>query len=100
MQEKAAYVGFDWERIEPVWEKVHEELRELSQAQREADSDAIEQELGDVLFSLVNLGRFLGVWLLGGWVPGPGWPWPPPSIPGAGCASLKGVDERACLSRP
>ena len=61
IQEKAAYVGFDWERIEPVWEKVHEELRELSQAQRESNSEAVEQELGDVLFSLVNLGRFLGV---------------------------------------
>ncbi len=61
LQEKAAYVGFDWERIESVWEKVHEELRELSQAQRESDSEAIEQELGDVLFSLVNLGRFLGI---------------------------------------
>ncbi len=61
IQEKAAYGGFDWERIEQVWGKVHGEVRELSQAQREADGDAVEQELGDVLFSLVNLGRFLGV---------------------------------------
>jgi tetrapyrrole methylase family protein/MazG family protein len=61
IQEKAAYVGFDWNDVELVWEKVHEELDELHRAQKDADQDALEEELGDLLFSLVNLGRFLGL---------------------------------------
>jgi len=61
LQEKAAYVGFDWNAIEPVWEKVREELNELLKARQADDCDALEEELGDLLFSLVNLGRFLGV---------------------------------------
>jgi MazG family protein len=61
VQEKAAYVGFDWDTMEPVWEKVREELEELRSAHQSQDRDAIEDELGDLLFSLVNLGRFLGV---------------------------------------
>ena len=61
IQEKAAYVGFDWPSIEPVWEKVHEEIDELQTACVAGESDDIEEELGDVLFSLVNLGRFLGL---------------------------------------
>jgi tetrapyrrole methylase family protein/MazG family protein len=61
IQEKAAYVGFDWNDIEPVWGKVQEELSELQRAHQNADQDALEEELGDLLFSLVNLGRFLGL---------------------------------------
>ncbi len=61
IQEKAALVGFDWTDVEPVWEKVHEELAELQLAHRTNDPDALEDELGDVLFSLVNLGRFFGI---------------------------------------
>ena len=61
IQEKAAYVGFDWEQVEPVWEKVNEELAELTRAHQAADMAAMEEELGDVIFSLVNLGRFLGI---------------------------------------
>ncbi|MEE9162685.1 MAG: nucleoside triphosphate pyrophosphohydrolase [Candidatus Neomarinimicrobiota bacterium] len=61
IQEKAAYVGFDWKEVEPVWAKVREELGELDRARRSKDRDAQEEELGDLLFSLVNLGRFLGV---------------------------------------
>lgn len=61
IQEKAAYVGFDWNDVEPVWEKVQEELDELHRAQKDADQDALEEELGDLLFSLVNLGRFMGI---------------------------------------
>jgi tetrapyrrole methylase family protein/MazG family protein len=57
LQEKASRVGFDWESPEPVLEKVKEELDELAGA---ASAD-IESELGDVLFALVNLGRFLKV---------------------------------------
>lgn len=61
IQEKAANVGFDWDAIESVWDKVQEELDELKSAQQLDDIDALEEELGDLLFSLVNLGRFLGV---------------------------------------
>lgn len=61
IQEKAALVGFDWSHVEPVWEKVHEELEELQAAHQADDADALEDELGDVLFSLVNLGRFFGI---------------------------------------
>jgi tetrapyrrole methylase family protein/MazG family protein len=59
VQEKAASVGFEWETIAPVWAKVSEELEELHAACAAADAAAIEEEFGDVLFSLVNLGRFL-----------------------------------------
>lgn len=59
MQEKAASVGFDWPAIEPVWDKVDEELGELRQACHRAQPEAIAEEFGDLVFSLVNLGRFL-----------------------------------------
>lgn len=59
MQEKAASVGFDWPEIAAVWAKVNEELEELRVAHAAADAEAIAEEFGDVLFSLVNLGRFL-----------------------------------------
>ena len=59
IQGKAASVGFDWETIDPVWGKVHEELTELQAACDEAHAVHIEEEFGDLLFSLVNLGRFL-----------------------------------------
>ena len=59
VQEKAASVGFDWPEIAAVWAKVNEELEELRVAQAAADPKAIAEEFGDVLFSLVNLGRFL-----------------------------------------
>ena len=59
VQEKAASVGFDWPEIAAVWAKVNEELEELRVAHSTADAAAIAEEFGDVLFSLVNLGRFL-----------------------------------------
>ncbi|MDZ7378955.1 MAG: nucleoside triphosphate pyrophosphohydrolase [candidate division KSB1 bacterium] len=59
VQEKAASVGFDWSDIAAVWAKVEEEIAELRTAQRARDPAAIAEEFGDVLFSLVNLGRFL-----------------------------------------
>jgi len=58
VQEKAAAVGFDWPEIAAVWAKVNEELEELRVAHAAADPEAIAEEFGDVLFSLVNLGRF------------------------------------------
>lgn len=60
IQDKARGVGFDWERKEQVWEKVHEELRELK-AEVDAGSSKQADEVGDVLFSVVNYARFLGV---------------------------------------
>jgi len=59
VQEKAASVGFDWDNIAPVWAKVAEELAELQEACQTAQAAAVEEEFGDVLFTLVNLGRFL-----------------------------------------
>lgn len=61
LQKKASKVGFDWDEAKEVWEKVREELGELAEASAEGDKTAIEEEFGDVLFSLVNLSRFLHV---------------------------------------
>lgn len=61
LQEKASYVGFEWDKIEEVWEKVHEEILELKEAQSEGTFEHIEEEIGDVLFSVVNLSRFLKI---------------------------------------
>ena len=58
---RAAAVGFDWEKPEQVIEKLHEELDEFEQARREAAVEEIENELGDMLFVLVNLARFVKV---------------------------------------
>ncbi|MGB0404060.1 MAG: nucleoside triphosphate pyrophosphohydrolase [Salibacteraceae bacterium] len=62
IQEKVRGVGFDWENKEQVWAKVHEELDELK---HEVDTDAhqnkVEDELGDVLFSVINYARFINV---------------------------------------
>lgn len=59
--EKASRVGFDWESRDQVIEKVREELQELLDAINSADSSHINAEFGDLLFSMVNLGRFLDV---------------------------------------
>lgn len=61
LQEKAAYVGFDWEKIESVWEKVHEELEEIKLAQQKNNKVLLEEEIGDTIFALVNLARFMGI---------------------------------------
>ncbi len=61
MQDKVAGVGFDWERPEQVKEKLEEELQELEVEVQNGDRDKIEAEYGDVLFSLVNYGKHLGV---------------------------------------
>jgi len=61
LQKKAAKVGFDWTEKESVFDKVREELVECVQAADAADSDALESELGDLLFSVVNVCRFLHV---------------------------------------
>lgn len=61
IQEKVAGVGFDWERPEQVFEKVKEELSELQEEVNAGNKDKLEAEFGDVLFSLVNYARFLGI---------------------------------------
>ena len=61
IQEKVAGVGFDWEKPEQVWEKVQEELNELNAELVKGNTDNIESEFGDVLFSLVNYARFIKV---------------------------------------
>jgi MazG family protein len=66
LQEKAKQVGFEWDNREQVWEKVDEEIAELKEAVKDWDDTdtevnkvKVEEELGDVLFSLVNYARFL-----------------------------------------
>ena len=61
IQEKVAGVGFDWEKPEQVWEKVQEEMNELNAELVRGNTDAIESEFGDVLFSLINYARFIKV---------------------------------------
>lgn len=62
MQEKTKQVGFEWETTEQVWAKVEEEIGELQEnVQTQAPQEKIEEEFGDVLFSLINYARFIGV---------------------------------------
>ena len=61
LQEKSKTVGFEWENIEQVYTKVEEELMELNEAIKTGDPKMIEDEMGDVFFSLVNFARFLQV---------------------------------------
>ncbi len=61
LQEKAAQVGFDWKEAKPILDKIAEEIGELREAIDGADRAAITDEFGDVLFSLVNFGRHLGI---------------------------------------
>lgn len=61
IQEKAANVGFDWEKREDVWEKVKEEVGEVSEAIETGEKADIEAEFGDLLFSVVNAARLYGV---------------------------------------
>jgi ATP diphosphatase len=61
LQKRAANHGFDWPEVSGVVDKLHEELDELSTAMRDEDSQAMAEELGDVLFTVVNLCRHLGV---------------------------------------
>ena len=61
LQKRAARVGFDWPDILQVLEKIDEETRELVEAKQHLSQDKINEEFGDLLFSIVNLGRHLGV---------------------------------------
>ena len=61
VQSKASMIGFDWDKIHDVWAKIREEICELESASLGKNRQAVEMEFGDLLFSLVNVGRFLGV---------------------------------------
>ena len=61
IQQKVKQVGFEWENIEQVWEKVEEEMGELKAEVDAQNQDKMEQEFGDVLFSLINYARFLNI---------------------------------------
>jgi XTP/dITP diphosphohydrolase len=61
LQEKAKQVGFEWENKQQVWQKVEEEISEMNEAIQSGDQRKIEEEFGDVVFSLVNFARFLNV---------------------------------------
>lgn len=61
IQEKAANVGFDWEKREDVWDKVREELAEVEAEMRRGDAENEEKEFGDLIFSIVNAARLYGV---------------------------------------
>jgi len=61
LQDRAARVGFDWEKVEDVLKKLDEELKEFKEALETKRQDEIEEELGDIFFMLVNISRFIGV---------------------------------------
>ena len=61
LQDRAARIGFDWDKVGDVMNKLDEEIGEFKEAMEKKDEDAIEEELGDVLFMLVNISRFIGV---------------------------------------
>jgi len=62
MQEKAKGVGFEWNNSDDVWKKVQEELEEFKQeAGKENNHEKLEGEFGDLIFSLINYARFIGV---------------------------------------
>jgi len=61
LTQRASTVGFDWADKDQVWEKLEEELREFQDALSEGKEEDLRDELGDILFTLVNLSRFIGV---------------------------------------
>jgi len=61
LQEKARQVGFEWENKEQVWQKVEEEINELHEAVAKGETEKIEDEFGDLIFSLINYARFLRI---------------------------------------
>ncbi len=61
IQQRAARVGFDWPDVQPVWDKLNEEISEVRQAIANDDTEAVEDEIGDLLFTVVNLARHLKI---------------------------------------
>ncbi len=58
---RAAKIGFDWENIDDVYKKLSEEIEELRTAEQSADIELIKEEIGDLIFTMVNISRFHGV---------------------------------------
>ena len=61
LQEKAGQVGFEWDETSQVWDKVKEEMEELQEAVASKDTEKIQEEYGDLVFSLINYARFLQI---------------------------------------
>ena len=61
IQEKVKGVGFEWDNVDQVYAKVQEELKELDDEVKSGDQEKKEKEFGDVLFALINYGRWIGV---------------------------------------
>lgn len=61
LQRRAARNGFDWPDMEPVWGKLDEEINEVREALADGNPDAVEDEVGDLLFTVVNLARHCGI---------------------------------------
>lgn len=58
---RAAHVGFDWESVDGIYEKMSEEIEELKRAGQSGDTGSIKEEIGDLLFTVVNISRFYNV---------------------------------------
>ena len=61
IQEKVRGIGFDWENKNQVWDKVQEEIKEFQNEENRNNAEKMEEEFGDVLFSLVNYSRFVNI---------------------------------------
>ncbi len=61
MQDKTAQVGFEWENTGQVWEKVEEEMQEFREAEKSGKVTDVEEEFGDLMFSMINYARFIDV---------------------------------------
>ena len=61
LQKKAARVGFDWENVTDLLPKLREEIREIEECLEKGELDQVEMEVGDLLFAVVNLARFLNI---------------------------------------
>ena len=61
LQEKAATTGFDWDNVDDIWTKIDEEIEEVRKASSDGNEKELEEEIGDLIFSAVNLSRFMGV---------------------------------------
>lgn len=61
IQSRVSKVGFDWHKVDPVWDKIQEEIEELKEAYNNKDYRETEEEFGDLLFTIVNLGRLMNI---------------------------------------
>lgn len=61
ISKRASKVGFDWKKVEDILDKLHEESEELSEAIKQGQTDEIRREIGDTLFVVVNIARYLGI---------------------------------------